>query len=77
MHEGGKVDHLKDPGGRTNRGITQRVYNAWWSKQNLPARDVYFIEDWRSLPSMDSSTEMRCRAMRCRQASVMSFSTAP
>lgn len=44
IHEGGKVDHPKDPGGRTNMGVTQRVYNAWRSKSNLPARDVYLID---------------------------------
>jgi lysozyme family protein len=26
MHEGGPVDHPKDTGGRTNKGITQPVY---------------------------------------------------
>lgn len=45
IHEGGKVNHPKDPGGRTNRGITQRVYNAWRSKSNRPPRDVYQIDD--------------------------------
>jgi lysozyme family protein len=45
IHEGGKVDHPKDPGGRTNKGITQRVYTAWRAKQNLPNRDVYQIDD--------------------------------
>lgn len=45
VHEGGKVDHPKDPGGRTNKGITQRVYNAWRAKSNLPARDVYEIDN--------------------------------
>lgn len=44
VHEGGKVEHPKDPGGRTNQGITQRVYNAWRAKSNLPARDVYLID---------------------------------
>ena len=43
VHEGGKVDHPKDPGGRTNMGITQRVYNGWRTKNNLPIRDVYEI----------------------------------
>lgn len=28
-HEGVYVHHPKDPGGRTNYGITQRVYEAW------------------------------------------------
>ena len=28
-HEGGYVNHPKDPGGRTNLGVTQRVYEAW------------------------------------------------
>ena len=44
VHEGGKVDHPKDPGGRTNMGITQRVYNGWRKKSNLPTRDVYQID---------------------------------
>jgi lysozyme family protein len=29
IHEGGYVNHPKDPGGRTNLGVTQRVYEAW------------------------------------------------
>lgn len=45
IHEGGKVDHPRDPGGRTNKGVTQRVYNAWRSKSNLPLRDVYLIDE--------------------------------
>lgn len=45
VHEGGKVDHPKDPGGRTNKGITQRVYDGWRTKNHLPARDVYLIDD--------------------------------
>ncbi len=45
VHEGGKVDHPKDPGGRTNKGVTQRVYNSWRTKSNLPIRDVYQISD--------------------------------
>lgn len=28
-HEGGYSDHPKDPGGRTNLGVTQRVYEDW------------------------------------------------
>jgi lysozyme family protein len=28
-HEGGYSDHPKDPGGRTNLGVTQRVWEEW------------------------------------------------
>ena len=45
VHEGGKVDDPRDPGGRTNKGVTQRVYNAWRTKSHLPLRDVYLISD--------------------------------
>lgn len=29
VHEGGYINHPHDPGGRTNLGITQRVYEEW------------------------------------------------
>lgn len=29
VHEGGYSNHKSDPGGRTNLGVTQRVYEAW------------------------------------------------
>lgn len=29
VHEGGYVHHEKDPGGRTNLGVTQRVWQEW------------------------------------------------
>lgn len=41
VHEGGKVDHPKDPGGRTNQGVTQRVYVAWRRRKGLPGSDVW------------------------------------
>ena len=28
-HEGGYIDHPKDPGGRTNLGVTQKVWEEW------------------------------------------------
>lgn len=39
-HEGGYVNHPKDPGGATNQGVTQRTYNAWRRNQGLPLQDV-------------------------------------
>ena len=29
MHEGGYIHHEQDPGGRTNLGVTQRVWEEW------------------------------------------------
>lgn len=43
IHEGGKVDHPKDPGGRTAYGITQRVYDGFRDSMKLPRRDVWLI----------------------------------
>ena len=43
--EGGFVDHPNDPGGRTNKGITQSVYNAWRNRQGLQQADVKAITD--------------------------------
>jgi lysozyme family protein len=43
--EGGFVDHPDDPGGRTNKGVTQRVYDQWRAHQGLGARDVALIDD--------------------------------
>ena len=28
-HEGGYVNHLKDPGGMTNLGVTKKVWEEW------------------------------------------------
>lgn len=39
-HEGGFVDDPRDPGGRTNHGITQTVYNDWHVANGLPEHDV-------------------------------------
>lgn len=39
-HEGGYVDHPKDPGGATNRGITQVVYDDWRITNSLPCVSV-------------------------------------
>lgn len=36
-HEGGYVNHPKDPGGRTNLGVTQRVWEAYTGKTSSEA----------------------------------------
>jgi lysozyme family protein len=39
--EGGNTDDPTDPGGRTSRGITQRVFNAWCNAHGEPLSDVW------------------------------------
>ena len=43
--EGGFVDNPNDPGGRTNKGITQKEYNSYRTRKGLPAADVLNIGD--------------------------------
>lgn len=42
--EGGFVDHPSDPGGRTNKGVTQAVYDRWRARQGLSPQDVKLID---------------------------------
>ena len=44
-YEGGYVDHTKDPGGPTNKGVTQAVYDNWRKSQNLFIQSVRAIAD--------------------------------
>jgi len=41
--EGGYVNHPKDPGGATNRGVTNATYKAWRTRQKLPPKHVKYI----------------------------------
>lgn len=42
-HEGGFVNHPKDPGGATNKGVTQAVYNAYRRNKGLDVQSVRHI----------------------------------
>jgi lysozyme family protein len=44
-HEGGYVNDPRDPGGATNHGITQRVYDAYRKQHGLPQEEVASITD--------------------------------
>ncbi len=44
-HEGGYSNHPADPGGPTNKGIIQRVYDAYRKARGLTARSVRNLED--------------------------------
>lgn len=39
-HEGGYVNHPKDPGGATNKGVTQKTYDAYRQRKGLALRSV-------------------------------------
>lgn len=45
VYEGGFVDHPDDPGGATNRGVTQAVYDAFRRRQDQTPRSVRWITD--------------------------------
>lgn len=45
VHEGGYVNHPKDPGGATNKGVTQRVYDGFRLKKGQSKRSVKEITD--------------------------------
>jgi lysozyme family protein len=44
-HEGGYVNHPADPGGATNKGVTQRVYDEYRARVGQPAQTVAAITD--------------------------------
>ena len=39
-HEGGYVNHPKDPGGETNMGVTKKVYEAWVMEEDLLPKEM-------------------------------------
>lgn len=43
LSEGGYVNHPRDPGGATNLGVTQRVYDSWRKNVGKPIRSVKHI----------------------------------
>lgn len=43
--EGGYVNHPDDPGGATNKGVTQKTYDAWRIRLGLSKQDVRQLED--------------------------------
>tara|TARA_B100001939_G_C16937739_1_gene616885 strand:+ start:1503 stop:2018 length:516 start_codon:yes stop_codon:yes gene_type:complete len=43
-HEGGYVDHPKDPGGETNLGVTKRVYEEFGGSKDMKDLEVEDVE---------------------------------
>ena len=46
-HEGGYVNHPKDPGGETNMGVTKRVYGDFGGTKDM--NDIKSITDNKNL----------------------------
>lgn len=45
VHEGGFVNHPRDPGGATNKGVTQQVYDDYRDDTRQPRQSVRHIRD--------------------------------
>lgn len=45
VHEGGYVNHPRDPGGATNKGVTQAVYDGYRRRQGKPGQSVRLISE--------------------------------
>ncbi|MDM0001795.1 glycosyl hydrolase 108 family protein [Variovorax sp. J22P240] len=75
--EGGYVNHPADPGGATNRGVTQKVYDAWRRKQGQSAQDVRQLSDdeMRSIYEANYWRPARCDTLE-RKLDVAHFDTA-
>ena len=43
-HEGGYVNHPKDPGGETNLGVTKRVYEEWGGTKDMKDLEVEDVD---------------------------------
>lgn len=44
-YEGGFSNHPEDPGGKTMKGVIQRVYNGYRKRKGLTERSVQYISD--------------------------------
>ena len=44
-HEGGYVNHPRDPGGATNKGVIQRTYNGYLRRKGRSLQSVRLITD--------------------------------
>lgn len=44
-YEGGFVNNPNDPGGATNKGVTQKTFTAWLAARGYPHKDVRHITD--------------------------------
>lgn len=75
--EGGYVNHRNDPGGPTNKGVTQAVYDNWRLRQGLQKRDVQLLEEaeMRAIYEAGYWIPSRCDLLN-RQLDLVQFDTA-
>lgn len=75
--EGGYVNDPDDPGGATNKGITQRVYDEWRQRQGQQPQDVRRIDDAEvhTIYEADYWLPPRCDLLQ-RQLDLVQFDTA-
>jgi len=75
--EGGFVNHPADPGGKTNFGITQRVFDSWRKSWGLPTLDVRMIgrEEVAQIYFHNYWKPARCQQM-VKPLAVVHFDTA-
>lgn len=75
--EGGYVNHRNDPGGPTNKGVTQAVYDKWRVDQRLDKRDVKLLEDaeMRAIYEAGYWIPPRCHLLES-QLDLVQFDTA-
>jgi lysozyme family protein len=71
------VNHPADPGGATNKGVTQKVYDDWRKRQGLAPRDVRQLEDAEMHAIYEAGYWLppRCDLLQ-RQLDLVQFDTA-
>lgn len=75
--EGGFVDDPDDRGGRTNKGVTQAVYDKWRAAHGHPQKDVLHISDDEVAAIYEQNYWLRAKCDRLRDALDMTqFDTA-
>ena len=71
------MNHPADPGGATNKGVIQKVYDDWRTRQGLPKRDVRQLEDAEMHAIYEAGYWLppRCDLLQ-RQLDLVQFDTA-
>lgn len=76
--EGGYVNNPNDPGGATNKGITQGTYNTWLKSKGQAAKSVKLITDAevKEIYYKNYWLAAKCDKMTSKKFAVACFDTA-